>query len=92
MYAQPILDSRQVVEGHCGSLLQPQINGGGACTATSLGQVQRKPDHDQWSEAPEICQIKKSDQISLKELIPTVPKKASGILLIYRIIGGSGDI
>ena len=90
MYAQPILDSRQVVEGHCGSLLQPQINGG-ACTATSLGQVQRKPDHDHWSEAPEICQIKKSDQISLKELIPIVPKKASGILLIYRIIG-SGDI
>ena len=41
MYAQPILDSRQVVEGHCGSLLQPQINGGGAYTATSLGQVQR---------------------------------------------------
>ena len=35
---------------------------------------------------------KKSDQISLKELIPTVPKKASGILLMYRIIGGSGNI
>ena len=78
MYAQPILDSREVVKGPCGSLLQPPMDSGGAHTATSLDQAQRKPD--QGSEAPEInldlADQKNSDQISLQELIPTVPQKA----------------